>query len=61
MTCLHVLYESLYIAMMQKKGIPSLNKNRGSMPESFKDFSSARIIIDCTEFKIQVSILGIDR
>lgn len=50
LTYLHCLHTILYKGMM--KQIPSLSKNRGSMPESFGDFSNCRIIIDCTEFRI---------
>ena len=50
LTYLHCLHEILYKGMM--KQIPSLSKNRGSLPESFGDFTNCRIIIDYTEFRI---------
>ncbi len=33
--------------------IPSLEKNRSSLPSSFGDIANCRIILDCTEFKIE--------
>ena len=32
--------------------LPSQNKNKASLPDSFGDFSNCRVIIDCTEFHI---------
>eukprot|EP00795_Rhopilema_esculentum_P007382 gene7382-13129_t len=34
--------------------LPSIEKNKCSLPDSFGDFSNCRIIIDCTEFRISV-------
>ena len=50
MTYLHAVHEILFKGMMQE--IPSLDKNRDSLPDTFANFSNCRIIIDCTEFRI---------
>ena len=36
------------------KDMPSLSKNRTSMPECFSDYGNTRIILDCTEIKRDV-------
>lgn len=48
-TFVHALHEILYEGILLQVGIPSQLKCKGSMPQSFQDFSSARIIIDSTE------------
>ena len=35
--------------------VPSLEKNKCSMPNSFRDLSNCRIIIDCTESQSETS------
>ncbi len=52
MTYIHVLHELLFLGMLNK--IPSLEKNKCSLPESFGSFSNCRIILDCTEFRVSV-------
>ena len=47
-TYIHVLHETLVVGIMHH-AMPSQSKCRGSMPKSFKEFTSARMIIDCTE------------
>ena len=49
LTYLNVLHELIFIGCLDQ--LPSIAKNRCSMPESFKDISNCRIIIDCTEFQ----------
>lgn len=51
MTYLHLLHEVLFKAILNK--IPSVEKNKSCLPDSFGDFSNCRIIIDCTEFNIE--------
>ena len=50
MTYLHCMHEVIYKGMLNK--IPSLSKNKGSLPDSFGDFTNCRILIDCTEVRI---------
>ena len=51
MTYLHLLHELVFKAILND--IPSIEKNRSCLPDSFGDFSNCRIIIDCTEFTIE--------
>ena len=51
MTYLHLLHEVLFKTIMNN--IPSIEKNRSCLPDSFSDFSNCRIIIDCTEFTVE--------
>ena len=51
MTYLHLIHEVVFKAILNK--IPSVEKNRSCLPDSFGDFSNCRIIIDCTEFTIE--------
>ena len=50
-TWLHVLHEILFASFMQGS-IPSVRKNQASMPGSFSEFSSCRIVLDCTEIQV---------
>lgn len=47
-TYICALHELLFEGIM-KQGMPSQTKCRGSMPESFGNFTSARAVIDATE------------
>lgn len=47
-THVYALHEIVYVGMVQNK-IPSLLKCKASMPASFGDFSSCRLVIDATE------------
>lgn len=50
-TFIHLLHKVLFIKMMAT--VPSLQKNRDSMPASFiPSANNCRIIIDCTDFKV---------
>ena len=40
--------------------IPTLEKNKCSMPNSFGDISNCRIILDCTEFFIETPRKDLD-
>ena len=51
LTYLNVLHELIFIGCLDQ--LPSITKNRCSMPESFKDIPNCRIIIDCIEFEIE--------
>ena len=51
LTYLHVFHEIFFVGLMDE--IPSLEKNRCSMPSSFGDMANCRIILDCTEFRIE--------
>ena len=51
MTYLHLIHEVVFKAILNK--IPSVEKNRCCLPDSFGDFSNCRIIIDCTEFTVE--------
>ena len=51
LTYLHAFHEIFYIGIMDE--IPSLEKNRCSLPSSFGDMANCRIILDCTEFRIE--------
>ena len=53
MTYLHSLHETFFSGAMAS--IPSQQRNKCTMPESFGDFTNCRIIIDCTEFQIAAS------
>ena len=56
MTWISILYEVLYMGMMRNAKIPSVLKNKGSLPSCFSTFSGCRMILDCTE--IQCAIPG---
>ncbi|XP_065068263.1 uncharacterized protein LOC135693661 [Rhopilema esculentum] len=58
LTYLHLMHETLFKGAMRT--IPSLTKNKSSMPESFGDFSNCRIIIDCTEFRLSTPRRDLD-
>ena len=47
-TIVLALHELLFVGVL-KRGIPSQAKFRGSMPKSFDEFLSARIVFDATE------------
>jgi len=49
MTWIHILYENIFLIFMSK--IPSKNKNKLCLPNSFNTFSNCKIILDCTEIK----------
>lgn len=50
-TMIHLLHKVLFSKMMAT--VPSLQKNRESMPASFvPSASNCRMIIDCTDFKV---------
>ena len=49
-TFVHVLYKLLYEDCLQT--VPSREKNRTSMPESFSLFGHCKMVIDCTDIKI---------
>ena len=53
-TFVHALHEILVEGMMVANGIPSVLKNKNSMPSSFSSFSSCRIILDCTEVQCEI-------
>lgn len=48
-TFISVLHEIFFDGVLKAIGIPSQLKCKGSMPKSFKDFTSARIAMDATE------------
>ena len=50
MTYLYALHQIFFLVSMTQ--LPSQNKNKASLPDSFGDFSNCRVIIDCTEFHI---------
>lgn len=50
LTFVHVLYKLLYEDCL--KSVPSREKNRTSMPESFSLFGHCKMIIDCTDVEI---------
>ena len=52
MTYLHAVHEIVYLGLMRK--IPSLEKNKCTLPESFGSFTNCRILVDCTEFCVTV-------
>ena len=56
LTWIHALHEILFEGMLSGRGIPSVRKNRASLPSCFASFSSCRIILDCT--KVQCAIPG---
>ncbi len=45
------MHKLFYVALMEK--LPSPEKNKFSMPESFADISNCRVIIERTKFQIQ--------
>lgn len=47
-TFIHALYEIFFLGVLDK-GMPSQAKCKGSMPQSFEDFISARVAMDATE------------
>lgn len=49
-TFVHVLHRLLFDDLMRV--IPSRNKNKLCSPSSFSEFSSCRIIIDCTDIEV---------
>ena len=51
MTFLHALHEIFFEGMMDS--LPSQQKNRCSLPESFGDLANCRVILDCTELRIE--------
>ena len=51
LTYLHAFHQIFFIGCM--KNIPFLEKNCGSMPNTFGGISNCRIILDCTEFFIE--------
>ena len=51
LTYLHACHEIFFVGCMCK--ISSLEKNKASLPDSFGDIASCRVIIDCTEFPIE--------
>ena len=50
LTFVHVLYKLLYEDCLQT--VPSREKNRTSMPESFSLFGHCKMVIDCTDIEI---------
>lgn len=52
-TWVHALYENLFMKCMNK--IPTRNKNKLCLPNSFSSFTNCRIIIDCTEFPTDIT------
>lgn len=50
-TYLQALHGIFFTGCMDK--IPSLEKNRRSLPSSFIEHSHCRVVIDCTEFQIE--------
>ena len=54
-TFIHVLHSILFVDIMTT--IPSRNKNKLNAPSSFSDYSSCRIVIDCTDIEIAVPSL----
>jgi len=51
MTFMHALHEIFFEGMMES--LPSQEKNMCSLPESFGDLANCRVIIDCTELRIE--------
>ena len=51
LTYLHAFHEICFIGCMDV--VPSLEKNKCSLPSSFEDIDNCKIILDCTEFKIE--------
>jgi len=49
-----LLHELLFVGIMHAGGIPSRQKNLGSMPKAFESFQGARITLDCTEIQCAV-------
>ncbi len=41
--------------MALRENLPSPEKNKSSMPDSFADITNCRVRIDCTEFQIEIS------
>jgi len=56
-TWVHVFYENLYLRFLLK--IPSRNKNKLCLPNSFSSFTNCRIIIDCTELSTDTNRVSI--
>ena len=54
-TFLHVLHRLLFEDLMTT--IPSRNKNKLCSPSSFSQYSSCRIIIDCTDIEVAMPSL----
>ena len=52
-TWISLLYEALYSGIIAK-GIPSIAKNKSSLPACFSSFPSCRIVLDCTEIQIAI-------
>lgn len=55
LTFVHVLHATLFDDLMRT--IPSREKNKNCLPSSFTQFSSCRIVIDCTDVEIAVPCL----
>lgn len=51
MTFLNVLYETLFEGLLAVK-MPSATATKKCLPECFEKFPSCRVVIDCTEIKI---------
>lgn len=51
LTYLHAFHEIFVVGCMSK--LPSLEKNQSCLPESFANIANCRVIIDCTEFRIE--------
>ena len=51
LTYLHACHEIFLVGCMFK--IPSLEKNKASLPDSFGGIANCHVIIDCTEFPIE--------
>lgn len=47
-TFIHVLHELLFVAILDK-GMPSRQKCASCLPQSFKEFTSTRAVVDATE------------
>ena len=50
-TYLHAFHGVFFVGCMDK--VPSLEKNKASLPQSFGDIANCRVIIDCTELRIE--------
>ena len=49
---LYTVHYTLYTGRMERRGMPSAAKNRGSLPAAFTNFPSCCIILDCTEVQV---------
>lgn len=59
LTFVHVLFKLLYEDCL--KTVPSREKNRTSMPESFSLFGHCKMVIDCTDLEISAPGLMSDQ